>query len=256
MKSPRKIIERSRRYSVSENYVVRVTLKHYDEHDRPLMTAAVLVDLSPGGAKLLLGGPFPFEDDLIVSLESEELHLDLALSARICWLRQQGERQWVLGCSFDPQLPDSEIEHLFSYGLLERREAPRQSVRGQATACWQGDEETDETPVGLLDLSEGGFSMLSPASSEVGKRLRLSLDGAEHKLVDTSATVRWQLQVEGGWIIGCEFVHPQAFDALNKCFCSQPHRTESPRRRRLLSLASVCAGTILLYWCWQMWGGF
>lgn len=253
MKPSRKIIERSRRYSVSENYVVGVTLKHYDEHDRPLITAARLLDLSPGGAKLALATSFPFEDDLIVSLESEELNLSLSLSARICWLRQQDDREWILGCAFDPQLPDAEIEHLLSYGLLERRETPRQSVRGQAMACWEGG--MDETPVGLLDLSEGGFSMLSPMFAEAGKRLRLSLDSAEHELIDAAATVRWGLKVDGGWIIGCQFENRRAFAALEKRLGVQPQRYEATPRRRLMSLASLGAGMIALYWCWQAWGG-
>jgi hypothetical protein len=252
MKSSRKIIERSRRYSVSENYVVRVTLKHYDELDQPLITAAELLDLSPGGAKLSLAAPFQFQDDLIVSLESEELNLHLSLSARICWLRQQGPGNWILGCAFDPQLPDAEIEHLFSYGLLERREAPRQSVRGQATACWEN--AADETPLGLLDLSSGGFSMLSPAGSEAGRRLRLSLESEEHEPFVAAATMRWQLQVDGGWIIGCEFDNPQAFTAFKQCFGSVPQRSGASQRRRLVSLASIGAGAVLLYWCWQAWG--
>src|SRR5688572_30801837 len=110
MKPSRKIVQRARRYAVNENYVVRVTLKHYDDHDLPQITNARLVDLSPGGAKLILVTPLAFEDDLIVTLESQELELCLSLSARICWFRQQSGGAWVMGCSFDPQLPDEELE--------------------------------------------------------------------------------------------------------------------------------------------------
>jgi hypothetical protein len=253
MKIPRRIIERSRRYSVSEHYVFKVTLKHYDEHDRPQTMAAELLDLSPGGAKFCMPNSLACEDDLIVSLQSEELNLDLSLSARICWQRQQADGQWILGCAFDPQLPEAEIEHLFGFGLLERREAPRQSVRGQASARWES--ATEDTPVGLLDLSEGGFSMLSPMNSEPGQRLRLTLDSEEHGLVDAAATVRWGLPVDGGWIIGCEFEHRGAFSALEERFGGRRGNAASARPSGAVSLASIGVCMLLIYLCWQAWGG-
>lgn len=250
MKPSRNPVNRPRRYQVNENYVVRVTVEQPSSAEK-FTANAQLLDLSPGGAKLSLNRPIRFEEALTIALHSEELELHLIVSARVCWTRQQGEGCWVLGCSFDPQLPREELEKLFAQGLLERRDNLRHSVRGQAVGRWE--MHAEETPVGLLDLSNGGFSLLSPYAAQIGGNFHLSVDReSEAGPIEVLSTVQWQIQVDGGYIIGCAFADRRTFFTLRKRLCPDAETRSNRVARRALPLLSAAAVAALVYLCWQL----
>lgn len=254
MKPTRKFVNRPRRYPVNDNFVVRVTIEQASTNE-PLSVNARLLDLSPGGAKLSLISPIRFDEAMTLSLHSDELNLHLSISARVCWIRQQDETCWVVGCAFEPRLPDDELERMFAHGLLERRREQRDSVRGQAIAKWE--LHPDETPVGLLDLSAGGFSVLSPFAAQIGTHLQMALESAcGTKRVDVLANVHWQLQVEGGYVFGCGFDNSQTYGAMKSCLFPEGECPLGLSKSAAWSLMGVAVVTLfaLAYCFWQMLG--
>jgi hypothetical protein len=219
---------------------------------------ARLIDLSPGGVKLSLSTPLRFHETVELSLLSEELGLNLAATASVVWSRPGKGANYTVGCSFNPPLVPESLEQLFANGLLERRRARRYSVRGQAQATWELGPA--ETPVGLLDLSVGGFSLLSPSPASNGSNIRVSMErNEEQSPLDISAAIRWQMQVDGGYVIGCTFKDPLTYSALRNHLL--PEEPDLPRFGSVKrTLAVISGGGLLLAalscWKWMASGGW
>jgi hypothetical protein len=182
-----------------------------------------LLDLSAGGAKMVLDEPLAFQQAVTLMMESQELHLHLAVTAQVCWIRPDG-RQWRLGCSFNPPLPQEDVERLLAEGILDRRHSQREPVEKPATAMWELNPQP--TPVLISDLSRGGFCLRSALPAEPTSRLRLQVPGQNDEVLETTATVQWRLQVAEGYLLGCSLSHPKACALLRSALWP-----EAPRKR-------------------------
>jgi hypothetical protein len=212
------------------------------DSDDGITVPGELLDLSPGGARVLLDSPFRFQQAVTLRLESEELGLHLSLAARVCWIRPHGA-QWRLGCSFDPLLPREHVDRLLSNGVLDRRSAEREPIDRPATATWELNSQP--TPVMVVDLSRSGFCLRAPLSAEPSSRLRLQVAAAHGTIVEATVTVQWRLAVAEGFLLGCSLANLETYLALRSALLSEPPSRVRPKRRRLAWCAlmiAACAG--------------
>jgi hypothetical protein len=242
------IDRREPRYQVSRARAARVVVERTGDI-APEVIEAELLDLSPSGAKVRIENVAraQFQDGILLRLECPELGLNLSISARVCWIKPAGEGFSSLGCAFTPALPEHCIQELFNKGLLERRRNSRRSVRGQAMARWEVDAAT--TDVGMLDISTGGFSVLSARAARPGNRLAVVPENWPRSEPEITARVQWLLRVDGGFIIGCEFCEPDDYRRLREAVC-QGGPYETPRRQsgERLSLISMLGIVAIVAW--------
>jgi hypothetical protein len=235
------------RFPVVQRHAVSVCVQSTETGDSAVVPGELL-DLSPGGAKVMLDSPFRFQQAVTLRLESPDLGLQLSMRARVCWIRPSGQ-QWRLGCSFDPLLPPEQVDRLLANGVLERRRDERETIDGAATATWELNPQA--TPVTVVDLSRGGFCLRAPLPAEPSSRLRLQAAARDGSLVQASATVQWRLAVPGGFLLGCSLAHPEACLDLRAALVPEPATHPLPRRRRFgwyAAAAAVCMGLIwMLY---------
>jgi hypothetical protein len=235
---------RPRRYAVNDDLVVRVTVDRRPDC-RPTVIEAELLDLSPGGAKLALPSALRFQEPVQLTLASEQFDLHLTVSCIVRWIKPAKGDLWQAGVKFDPEIPFKSIQQLFSSGFLERRQHIRESIRGEARARWE--LSTADVPVGMLDLSAGGFSLLSPLPAANGTHLLLSFESAGGP-IGLAAGIQWQLQVEGGYVIGCAFINNHSYRLLRDRFC--PELPRYPRRSRRLALLTVATLAAAANYVW------
>jgi hypothetical protein len=177
------------------------------------------------------------------------LSLYLCLTARVCWIRASGE-QWQLGCSFDPPLPEEDLQRLLSEGVLDRRRSDRKRVEHRASATW----ELNSTPtdVAIVDLSQGGFCLRSPLPAEPASRLKLQVSSPSSLPIEAAATVQWRMQTRDGHLLGCHVSHAGTAQRLYDALAEESIVAAKPRRSRLAwyaLFAALGAGLIsLLPW--------
>jgi c-di-GMP-binding flagellar brake protein YcgR len=228
---------REPRFMVTDSDRVRVALRRGGAADAEPLEARLL-DLSPNGARVELAAAVTFHESVLLTVASEELGLDLTLTASVNWIRPTSDDQWTVGCSIAPQLPEPCIQALFSKGLLERRKAARQPLEVSASAHWE--LQPSPVTVRLLDVSPGGFSLIVPTAVAAGSRLILAAggDAADVPAVRISAKVRWHIHSAEGHAVGCEFVASQGYAQLSAAL-PQPERARRRRKGRGLSLVSL-----------------
>ena len=226
---------------------VRVVLERGTE--TPSSVEAELMDLAPGGARLVLDVAVQFQEMVTLRLEGAKLKRSLSASAKVCWIRKTDDDRWALGVSFSPALPEERLDELYSSGLLERRRNPRRSFHAPALARWELTPEP--VAVEMLDVSLGGFSVQSPCSAKFDSRMRLTIEDGEESTVDISGRVRWEAQVGDGYMIGCEFTghggYTQLRDAIAYAEAREVPRIGPKRKLSIISAAGVAA-VLWVYW--------
>ncbi len=172
-------------------------------------SAADLLDLSRGGAKLVL-------DDSPGIGAALTLHFDdlaCAVPSTVCWSRvDENERCWV-ACSFDPPLPEEVLEALLQEGYLERRRDPREPVEIPAMARWP---MGDPVAVDVRDFSAGGLCLTAPHAAARGQRMLLHLGHGEDTQASALVEVQWCIRFDDGYLIGCSFLHREGLAAVRR----------------------------------------
>jgi hypothetical protein len=172
-------------------------------------TAADLLDLSRGGAKLVLDDSPGIGAELTLHFD----HLACAVRSTVCWSRvDENERSW-LACAFDPPLPEDVLEALLREGYLERRRDPREPVKIPAMARWP---MGDPVAVDVRDFSAGGLCLTAPHAAERGQRMLLHLGDDNGTPASAMVEVQWCIRFDDGYLIGCSFLHREGLAAVRR----------------------------------------
>ena len=193
---------RNARHPINDRLALEVVVRRHDD-DAPLEAEATLIDVSRQGLKLSLSEPLAFDEVVHLEVHCREPDVDFAVTAEVKWLRRNDDAgAWIIGCSVSNRIPDEFFEEIASYGAYNRRAAPRHDMTKQAVVRWEACQK--KIPVGIVNLSPGGFCISSPEYAQVGKGLLLELEGSDGKQIQVTAKSKWQLEFESGYLIGCE----------------------------------------------------
>jgi len=220
---------REPRYHVYAPHLVDISIQQADGRVSQTIDAKLL-DLSQGGAKLLLSAPLLYDKTAELALRSAELKLDLIVSAEVCWMRPADQGHWHLGCSFVPELPIGVLEKLFAGGIIERRVASRLPQRLPVTAVWEGPPAT--MPAYVWDYSEGGFCLLSPCKA--GRQVTVAPEPVSED-VSVRGRTQWELEMAGGFIAGCRFEDENGFERM-QTLREQESSSQPPAKERRSSM--------------------
>ncbi len=199
------------RFRSPEKFTVTVILTNGDEQTN---VPGKLLDISCGGAKILIDRPAIVKDSIRVQMSCEEFDISAEWAAEVCWLSPPRSDGWVIGCSFEPRIPEDLLETLFDTGELERRQHQRQEVSLRMTLRWEACSE--QGVAWILNVSEGGFCMLTNLAGSPPQRVSLATEGDEDLDLNIVARSKWQVQTEEGFCVGCEFVSNQTFKSLQQ----------------------------------------
>lgn len=243
---------REARYASAGNSEARVVIERaVADHEGPI--DATLLDISLGGAKLVVNSCIWFDESIRLKIHVAELNVDLAIAAAVCWTRPVSEHEWLLGCAFKPKLPEHALDQIASHGYIDRRRYSRFPFDVKATATWELREAN--VPVALQDASEGGFCMISPQYAETGQRLILHLNAHKGTPVSIPATVQWRINSGDEFLLGCSFNNENDFEHLLAALPTTALAEEGQGRRFPIwspvgILGTVFAAIVVLLTCW------
>ena len=201
-------IVRDPRYTVPQGGVVtvHVILEGEDPVD------AQVVDLTLGGAKLLMSTQLTINQSLELRINLPCDETSIRVSAKVCWTRPLGEEQWWIGCYFDPPIPDSAIESLSVSGYLERRRFDRFETSIEARARWELSQIS--VPVTIINVSAGGFCARTEETGEPGQRMLIEIDRGDQGTLVIPAKLHWRRKIDDGYHLGCAFITKDGFGLL------------------------------------------
>jgi hypothetical protein len=183
-------------------------IESMSEAPAEMATSATLLDISRGGAKLLLDANLAIGSALA-------LHFDqptLVAQGKVCWSRQSQAEGWWVACALEPPLTEEALSALLKQGCVERRRDERHQVRIPALARWP---MGDPVAVNVCDYSGGGLCLSSPHGAQRGQRMLLHL-GDTAAETSTMVEVQWSIQFVEEHLIGCSFLHRQGLDVVRR----------------------------------------
>ena len=236
--SSREDRRREPRLCVRERGVVEVNLRQPDGKVADSVKAE-LQDLSLTGARLLCPKLLVYRQATELNLRCEQPNFDLNFSAEVCWMKPAPNGQWLLGCSFVPELPAGIMENLLDVGVLERRRWVRNTHRIPVLARWEVSSAV--LPAFLWDFSEGGFCILSPgkAGREVTIRAEQRTD------VEVRAEALWDAEMAGGCVAGCRFLDRDGYNRMLRLLPSEEEQRRQATNNGLFGRLKGAVGTLL-----------
>lgn len=206
-----KLIEREPRYLVVDQSAVTIDIQSSNYTEAKL--DAVLMDISAGGAKLKSQQQLPHGNQIALQLVSNELQGRVNVDATVCWTQLGSRGEWIVGVSFQPKIPEFVLDQLAKAGVFDRRDERRQPVSISSTAAWQLTRGTE--PVCIVDISPGGFCLLSPQPGKPGAHVMLKF-AAEKGDATVTGRCLWQVEIEQGFTLGCEFCSKSDYTTLRR----------------------------------------
>ena len=180
--------------------------------DRDESLCGEVLDMSRGGAKILIHATVAINSQIRVELKSDKgTEAIVSTAARVCWIRP-AQNQWWIGVAFENDLPEDEFTALAQYGFIDRRRDKRICHEASLTARWE--LGSDPIPVRLIDISAGGLKIASPEAGEVGNRVLI--ETAENDASPIVAKIRWQNECNEGFLIGCAFANKDCYPIMRK----------------------------------------
>jgi c-di-GMP-binding flagellar brake protein YcgR len=186
--------------------------------DEPPQSARIL-DISPGGAKIVVGQDH--EAGSLISLELPGADGKTVCAALACVVhaRQVGADEWVLGCSFSKEL---EQEQLGAFGIgtgaADKRSSPRFTANLTATVQLTNSYDLTRWPAKVLNLSAGGIALAVERDIPNGTLLTADLVGANGQTLETIliCVVHITTREDGTQRLGCNFIRELEESDLRK----------------------------------------
>ncbi len=194
--------EREPRFAFADGQTAWVVTDPKEPSEEPQSFHAGLLDLSSHGTRLSVPTKVAIDEALRLRVSVAELGLEFYLSASVCWSKPDGHDGWQVGCVLEPGIPAGILDKLSAGGRLDRRNAGRYEDTPQLRARRVLDSG-DEFVI-LRDYSQGGFCVSASQTGTPGDPIQICLEEPEERVI--VATIRWQLRVEDGYLLGCAFL--------------------------------------------------
>jgi hypothetical protein len=171
-----------------------------------------LLSVTRRAMKLSVTAPLPLHQTETLRLKIPQLHLDLAVSTDICWLRPASDSSWEFGCAFDPELPRDSLKDLHD---REHSKLPVPAVQqGSIPASARWASETGSFKVRFEDFSTKGVRFASAQPAKVGEQLELEFDRPNGTSCAIWTRCQWQLKCADRYRIACSLENAADFDRL------------------------------------------
>jgi hypothetical protein len=185
----------------------------------PFLNARIL-DVSPGGVKLVVGRAFEQGDLLTLELPAPAGEPAVSVLACVVHAQPEGDAEWVLGCRFSAELDDADLT---AFGGARSKPAKSDGRNWSRFACevkavYQiiPDEDDVRREAKVLNISTGGVAMVVNHDVRAGALLSAELHAADGQVVVTilACVVHVVVQSEHERVLGCNFIQALGADDL------------------------------------------
>lgn len=198
------------RYDLAEIFCVEVSVEADDRWADPIQLSATVLNLSSNGAKLAVPHALNRNETFRIRLVVDRLGLNFYLSAQVCWAAPEGTAASVIGCRFSPDLPELILQQLADGGRLDRRDRNRLASSAEMGIVRAGSKFWSRENGRLHNYAVGGVCIETDRTAALGERLTLRFS----KQVEVPVVVRWVVEQDGRFLMGCEYENPQSFAEL------------------------------------------
>jgi hypothetical protein len=208
--SAMKTVEDERRVWVRFPADVATRVVTASRDDEPGL-AALIRDISRGGAKLAVGREFEPGSMLTVVLPSANGKSSLSVLACVVHCDAAGANTWHVGCSFSAELDDDDLSW---FGAVKARPLGPDGRNWTRFPCdvtarvqRLSDDDPRHYPARVRDISASGVAFVVDSDIPTGTLLNAELHGAsERTFTILACVVHVTAAPEGGHILGCNFI--------------------------------------------------
>ncbi|QDT12361.1 PilZ domain-containing protein [Planctomycetes bacterium K23_9] len=192
-------VRKERRYKTCDDQSLRCDT--FVEFDEPVQ--GNVIDISPGGLRMLSEGTFKIGQPFVTELKTNELHgVFPGIVRRVePWV----DGKSVLGVQLLESIPEEVLESLAHENVINRRREDRVDWRQNAKLNWELHES--QVDIEIQDCSSGGLKIALKEPLPEGARLRihvLSPDTDEETII--AAKTVWQSERKGTFEAGLAFI--------------------------------------------------
>ncbi len=190
---------------------------------------AVLQDVTPGGLGLILGSKLEPGTILALQIQGRRQGTSSIVSARVMHATPRPDGNWHIGCKFSARLKDEDEQALLEMGSVSAAGATQAHVGDRRAwvryhcspdaPCQAVDTRPD---IGIYtavvrDISNSGVSLILNRHVKVGAFLAVELVSANQTSLPPLLVrvVHATAQLDGDWLIGCEFATELTEDELD-----------------------------------------
>lgn len=189
------------------------TTVHAEEEGEKVQLSVQVVDVSLGGAKLIVNQPF--EEGQLLGIELPLPHEEGSQTVLACVVRvlQEAPNRWSLGCVFSRELGDEDLEDFGAKRIrhdgADKRTWQRFPMQIQANCQVVGDASNPVFPTQVLDLSASGVGVSVDREVEAGTLLNVELLGHGGQVAKSmlACVVHVTHRNPQEWSLGCNFIH-------------------------------------------------
>jgi hypothetical protein len=203
-----------------------------------------LIDLSQGGAKLLVSTCLQFSEVIRLIVRIPTLALEIDVTADVRWTRPEGNTSWLVGCSFNPGISEELLHKLAVHSLVERRRSPRYAVTAQVIMSRQSSDQRHT--VRLKDISTGGFCLTCEQPVPLGSKVLIELPTRHGVEMEITANVRWHMSADDVHLIGCAFNSSKDYQALRDSIRDDSEQLTPDSPRPFLTWTLAACGMLMI----------
>ncbi len=239
---------RERRFKTSDDQSLRCDTNVSDEE----LVQGAVIDISPGGLRLLCEGNFSVGQTFCTELKTERSHGTYRGVIRRLepWMAGQS----ILGCELLDPIPAEILETLAQQGIVNRRSDDRACWNQSGKISWE--LQPGEFDVEIHDCSPGGLKLSSQTCLPDDLRLRIRVDVGEEEPIVVDAKTVWQLEQDNGVLAGLAFTKREVPEAITRILGNQSDQSESDqpaiRQSILVAAAAILLSVAIMQTGW--WG--
>jgi hypothetical protein len=200
------------RYDLAESFTVEVSVEAPERWAEPVCLTATVLNLSANGAKLAVPYALNRDENFRIRLVVERLGLSFYLSAQVCWSAPEGTAACVIGCRFSPNLPEMILQQLADGGRFDRRDRNRLPASAAVGIVRANSKFWSRETGHLHNYATGGVCVATDRTAALGETLTLRFGKRDG--VDVPVIVRWVVEQDQQFLMGCEYSDRQIFESL------------------------------------------
>jgi Tfp pilus assembly protein PilZ len=248
-------LRRSARYFVKKPANVGVEVR-YQVDGEHRTTACELADISSQGMKLKTSSTFAIKQSVQIRLTVASCQTELDLRGEVCWSRPCDQQFTWIGILLSSEISIEQLDRFAVQGIIDRRRDRRLEVEADVLVRFELGSEVHRAKI--LDLSQGGFSVVTTETVNVGDRILLIVDPDAVNAAPIPGRICWMRADGSSCIYGCEFLSATAAAVVRSRLAHRDsHQDEPANLVRPITTGSstilLAGGTCLIaLLCWQM----
>lgn len=203
--------------------------------------SGTVIDISPGGLRLLCAGEFKVGEPFLTELATDEMKG--VFPGIIRRIEPWTDGKCVLGCQLLENIPDELLDELSLEGAINRRRDAR--VAWAQPALMSCELRSGEDEIKIIDCSHGGLKIFSKSRIPENVMLRIRTEMEGEKIVIEAKAI-WQTEQDDGFYAGVSYTTRDVPEAVARILEEKApkYKFEMPPLRLLAQPIAVAIAVI------------